>query len=1511
MNNYHMTSISSGVHKILSTFISKRGVLLVILAVVILSLTLRLYGLNWDRGFSYTPHPDERAILMKVDEISLPALNDLIQLVDAEESSWNPRWFPYGSLPLYLLKIVQNVYSLGPNNGLHDLRFTGRLISALADLTTVAMIFILGNRFYGLRVGLLASALASVTVIHIQLSHFLTSDVLLTTFTIISIYFIIKVAREGRLRDSNLAGVFMGLCLATKISLAPIFAVFIMAHLIHIVSKYKTPNSDSIKHLYRSTTIQILISTFISIVVLFIVQPYAFLDWNRFLGDVVEQSEMVRRIRDYPYTRQYIDTTPYFYHVLQLSTWGLGWPLGIITWLGLVYTSLRGMRLIHGFMYIGIGWGIPISIMLISTNLMAILIASSIAFITLALTLLVRDRTSWTNVLLLSWLIPYFLIVGAFEVKFIRYLLPMTPFMLILGSNMLFDLWDYSKTHIPNLRPWLISGLVLLIFSTGFYAISYVSIYKNSHTAVRASEWINKFAPKGSTILKEHWDEGLPNLHGYQTKELPMYNNDTSQKITHLADELSRGDYLVLFSNRLYGTLPRLPDRYPRSTEYYKLLFSGQLGYELVNFQFSYPQLWGIGFIDDTFLRHDVPKPAMLEHLQPYSISLQLGYADESFTVYDHPKVMIFQNVRRYDSDNIKRFIEGSVTDNLGNRIGLMLSPKDTELQQRGGTWHEIISEDSPANRFPVAIWLIVIQGIALLAIPITLFLFRPLSDRGYLLAKPLGLAIVCLIVWLMASFQWLTFSRFSIILAVSIMALSSVLIFIFTRRDLITFIKHKWRIMLIGETLFLIAFFAFLLIRMANPDLWHPYRGGEKPMDFAYLNAILRSSYMPPYDPWFGGGYLNYYYWGHFIIATLIKVSKINPTVAYNMAIPLMFAFTITGSFTIVYNMASWTRKKLETSRSMISVHRFNIREPWSPIIAGIVGALFLTVLGNLGGAIQLTRSIWHTIFSGISLGTFDFYASTRMMPKESEGITEFPFFTFLFGDLHAHLLSLPYTLLVLSIAITIIMAKTTNKTLASNTIHEVFLLATMGITIGALRLINAWDFPTYLLVGVLTIFIAEYFSHGGLGIIVLTKWMLKSLFIFIVGYLSFMPFHLHYEVFFTSLDLTTHTTDLWRFLAIYGLFIFIIGSFMIQNSRNTLTTLLHKLPYAFRSIPSSIQNHQLHTLMQRLNPLKLIKYYILAISLVGLIIISVLHESMGTTIPFAVILLGITYVVGIKSFHRYVPDAPIFTFAIMVVSVAIVLVIGLDIFRVEGDVDRMNSIFKFYLQIWVFLSLISAYILWRLAYGKQIPITNLSLGRKMWLGGLTILIIGASIYPLLGTHTRLETRFSNNVKSMTLDGAAFIENSIYRDPAGVNIDLASDYEAIQWLNHNVTGSPIILEGVTPPYRWGSRISVYTGLPTIIGWQWHQKQQRWDYQPYVNKRIKDVETFYLTTNPSEALKLIKEYNVEFIIAGQIERAYYPGAGWDKFENNLSGNLTRVFQNDQVSIYQGLSKSHK
>ena len=386
----------------------------VVLAILAVALGLRLYGLNWDAGFDWTPHPDERAILAKTAELSPPSLGNPGVLFDAERSPWNPRWFPYGSLPLYLLRGAQILSSgaFGGESG--DLRPLGRAISALADVTTVLIIYALGSRAYGRRVGLLASALAALAVIHIQLSHFFAVDTLLALFTVVSIYFMYRVAKEGRLSDSVWAGVFIGLGLATKVSLGPIYAAFFVAHLMRVLSAIRDADSAPapFSRRFSSAITGAAAGIGVSLAIFFVAQPYALLDWSRFYADVSEQYEMVNRIRDYPYTRQYIDTTPYLYQVRQLAAWGLGWPLGIVAWAGLLYASLRGMRLRYGLTYLVIGWGVPIAILATLTGFLAVAAASGIALLALLGTLLVRSPSSRVDVLLLSWVVPYLLITG-------------------------------------------------------------------------------------------------------------------------------------------------------------------------------------------------------------------------------------------------------------------------------------------------------------------------------------------------------------------------------------------------------------------------------------------------------------------------------------------------------------------------------------------------------------------------------------------------------------------------------------------------------------------------------------------------------------------------------------------------------------------------------------------------------------------------------------------------------------------------------------------------------------------------------------------------------------------------------------------------------------------------------------------------------------------------------------------------------------------------------------------
>ena len=425
-----------------------RLVLLALAATLGLALALRLYGLDWDRGYSFTPHPDERSILMRVGEMGAPSIATFF---DAEASPWNPRRFDYGSVPFYLLKTVQLLYSALPVDDLRDLRTTGRALSGLADAATVALVYLLGSRMYGRREGLLAAVLVATAVIHIQLSHFYASDVLLALFSVAALFVLLGVARTGSLRLSALAGLLVGLGMATKVSQAPIYLAFIAAHLIYLFGAAHVGARDEggLRVRLRTAATGLAAGLGVSFATFVVAEPYAFLDWQRFTSNVVEQSEMVRRIRDYVYTLQYVDTPAYWYQVQQLATWGLGWPLGVVAWGGLFYAALRGMRPDVGLAYLAVGWGLPIAILLYSSGLWAIVLASLVAFAALLATLPLRSPQSRTGVLLLSWVVPYLLITGAFEVKYLRYLIPVVPFLVLFGSRMCFALWDLPGPTTP------------------------------------------------------------------------------------------------------------------------------------------------------------------------------------------------------------------------------------------------------------------------------------------------------------------------------------------------------------------------------------------------------------------------------------------------------------------------------------------------------------------------------------------------------------------------------------------------------------------------------------------------------------------------------------------------------------------------------------------------------------------------------------------------------------------------------------------------------------------------------------------------------------------------------------------------------------------------------------------------------------------------------------------------------------------------------------------------------
>jgi uncharacterized membrane protein len=229
------------------------------------------------------------------------------------------------------------------------------------------------------------------------------------------------------------------------------------------------------------------------------------------------------------------------------------------------------------------------------------------------------------------------------------------------------------------------------------------------------------------------------------------------------------------------------------------------------------------------------------------------------------------------------------------------------------------------------------------------------------------------------------------------------------------------------------------------------------------------------------------------------------------------------------------------------------------------------------------------------------------------------------------------------------------------------------------------------------------------------------------------------------------------------------------------------------------------------------------------------------------------------------------------------------------------MNTVFKFYLQVWTLFAVSAAAALGWLAAELRRWLPNWRTG---WQVTLAILVAGAALYPLLGGLAKIKDRMEPSAPH-TLDGMTYMAHSTYADTWG-QMDLSQDYDAIRWMQENVTGSPVIVEAnLRDLYRWGSRFSINTGLPGVTGWEWHQQQQRAVVPGNrVSARIQEIDEFYLTQDLEQARTFLQKYEVKYIILGQQERGKYPGPGLEKFPAAAGVLWREVYREADTIIYE-------
>ena len=1030
-----------------------------------------------------------------------------------------------------------------------------------------------------------------------------------------------------------------------------------------------------------------------------------------------------------------------------------------------------------------------------------------------------------------------------------------------------------------------------------------------------------------SRLINESWDDLLPvnwngrNAYGsyydaVTNDQVPISFADSADKREQMIQWLDEADYIPISSQRFIWSVDRLPLTYPMTMRYYEGLFDGSLGFELVHQAHADFHI-GPLYISDTGGKLGWGAPPDVGWPPPGDLA-----AEEAFSVYDHPPVWIFAKTDRYSHENtvgilgeIDLDLTAVMTPGEATQApnGLMLSGKQLDAQRSNGTFNQIFNVDGALSQNPALaafVWWLAVILLGWLTFPITFVVLRGLPDRGYALARILSLLLISYFGWLMASLDILPNTRGTLVLGIVVVELISLPILIRRRHEITAFVRRNLAYIGVVELLGVLLFLIMIAIRLGNPDVWDVIWGGEKPMDLSYFTAVLKSTTFPPYDPWFAGGYINYYYYGFVYVGALTKLLGIVPTLAYNLILPMLFSFTGVGVFSIAYNLVKINDSRLKSGAhpsSLIPHPSLNKKA----VAAGLIAAALAVLLGNLAevgvlfntwqkaGAeihtgIGALDGLIRTIDGGVKLLSGQpapiypgdwFWTASRAIninPGEVGPITEFPFFTFLYGDLHAHMISLPLAILALGWALSLALQKPARFS-KPRRFETVLLWLTGGLAIGVLRASNTWDWPTYLVIGVLAVIFYSYRRNGRFSLPMLGQAGYLTAVLVALFYLTFLPYDQNFGSAYTSISLWPGSyTHVANYLAIYGLFLFFV---------------LTHLAREFRAWTGAWRYEDLRRTESFAG--------LLIVTLVIYVILLLVLVFRGYLIaPIVLTLVVMAGLLGLRP--RLSPERRI---VLILIAAALFLTLFVEIFVLDGDIGRMNTVFKFYMQVWILLSVVGGVT----AVWAWPSIRKMGNGRKVWQGILAVLVLSAALYPVLATKSKWDIRMSKEAPH-TLDGMAFLEYVEYGDNSQT-VPLKYDYDAIQWMQRNIEGSPVIAEGYShsnpgfSPYRTiTSRVAMYTGLPAIVGWDWHQRQQRAVLPgAFVSSRIDDVNQLYNTTDVNEALAILDKYDVAYIYAGQLEWVYYPPPGLIKFDRMVDdGYLEEVYRNEGTSIYRVL-----
>jgi YYY domain-containing protein len=461
------------------------------------------------------------------------------------------------------------------------------------------------------------------------------------------------------------------------------------------------------------------------------------------------------------------------------------------------------------------------------------------------------------------------------------------------------------------------------------------------------------------------------------------------------------------------------------------------------------------------------------------------------------------------------------------------------------------------ADFINLIIWWFAIAAIGIVFFPFTARLFSGFYDKGYLFSKTVGIAIPAYIIWLLSSFKILPFYRIWIF---AIYALAIILIHMdfkgYKKIKEIFKDEKRLRFITLEESMFFLGMTIWAFIRGLKPEI-SGLNGLEKLMDFGFVNSLLNTSYMPPADIWFAGKGINYYYFGQYITAFLTKLTKIQSDIAYNLMMATLFSFAFSLAFALVFNITYvWKKEWFKKA-----------------VAAGLVAAVLLSLGGNLH------TFFFTTVFPAAkSMGvlpknievrdSYFFPDATRYIghnpntvpPNEDKTIHEFPIYSFVVADLHAHVINIPFVLTIIALIFSMLYGmlykiKNNEEILSWKKTPPQLIVITFFI--GMFHMSNYWDFPIYTTVATLVILYLALVKYGFSWKTLLCT-ALGGGFILAGSTLIALPFSMRLTKMTNGIGLTHTHSAIYQLLILWGyqlfLAIYYVAFVLFREKKYTL---------------------------------------------------------------------------------------------------------------------------------------------------------------------------------------------------------------------------------------------------------------------------------------------------------------------------------------------------------------------